>query len=453
MKDQWIKDMRRLLDDYEKDPPDGLLDQVKQTMKERHLTPPQNKTQNTRILPLWFMRTAAAVAAIAVILLLFFLSPVFRGNRDAQTAQEAVPQKSRNEYSASSNARKVAMTGSASHKTNWFQTAVSGVLDHHPFRSRQGNISYTQSPSGLLSKLDRKIPDTSPFETMSAPISVGNSDSSGQNLRSSGIVYPESHQSVLDSQKGKIGTAIGSQKLLASSSLPKTKHRRRISIGPFGTGVMGSEGGSTGQGLLLAESAPYDPANSKVYPESNNLVYGIDKLHTKIHYNKPVKLGLSIGYPLTDHLSLHAGVTYSQLTSDETRSNSTEEYKTRQKLHYVGVQVSASQSLWRSRNERLNVYVTAGGGVDKMVDGKAKTKYYVNDKQMSVSNNDVKMHELQWSVNGTAGVEYHVLPHVGVYVEPGVSYYFKNGSQLNTYYRDKPFRPSLQFGIRLSLQK
>ena len=45
MKDQWIRDMRRLLDGYEKDPPDGLLDEVKQAIGERNLRPvPERKS-------------------------------------------------------------------------------------------------------------------------------------------------------------------------------------------------------------------------------------------------------------------------------------------------------------------------------------------------------------------------------------------------------------------------
>ena len=59
----------------------------------------------------------------------------------------------------------------------------------------------------------------------------------------------------------------------------------------------------------------------------------------------------------------------------------------------------------------------------------------------------------QFSVHGAAGVEYDVIPQLGIYAEPGVKYYFNNGSNVSTFFKDKPTSFNLQLGLRLNLKK
>ena len=40
---------------------------------------------------------------------------------------------------------------------------------------------------------------------------------------------------------------------------------------------------------------------------------------------------------------------------------------------------------------------------------------------------------------------------VGIYLEPGVSYYFDNGSFVETVYRERPLNFSLGIGLRFNL--
>ena len=59
---------------------------------------------------------------------------------------------------------------------------------------------------------------------------------------------------------------------------------------------------------------------------------------------------------------------------------------------------------------------------------------------------------MQWSVRGSLGVEYDIIPQLGLYVEPGVAHYFDNGSNIKNYWKDKPTNLNLQMGIRLMLK-
>ena len=59
----------------------------------------------------------------------------------------------------------------------------------------------------------------------------------------------------------------------------------------------------------------------------------------------------------------------------------------------------------------------------------------------------------QFSVQGGVGLQYNVLPQLGLYAEPGVKHYFDNGSRLRNFFKDKPTSFNLQVGLRLHLNK
>jgi len=42
--------------------------------------------------------------------------------------------------------------------------------------------------------------------------------------------------------------------------------------------------------------------------------------------------------------------------------------------------------------------------------------------------------------------------HLGLYAEPGIAYYFDDGSQIETIRKEHPFNFNLQFGLRFSFE-
>lgn len=47
-----------------------------------------------------------------------------------------------------------------------------------------------------------------------------------------------------------------------------------------------------------------------------------------------------------------------------------------------------------------------------------------------------------------AGGEIRIVKGLSVYAEPGLSYYFDNGSSIRNIYKDKPLNFSLNLGMR-----
>ena len=167
--------------------------------------------------------------------------------------------------------------------------------------------------------------------------------------------------------------------------------------------------------------------------------------HEKHH--RPVKVGLSVQHRLDDRWSLETGLTYSRLSSDFTEEGMAYTETTKQKLHYIGIPVSLTYSVWRGKN--INVYVKAGGEVEKLVKGSATIIHTGEQGGRSQRSADVHEQRPVFSTHAATGVEYQLGKTVGIYVEPGLDYHIKNGSGISSSYTDKPLNVNLNVGARI----
>lgn len=159
------------------------------------------------------------------------------------------------------------------------------------------------------------------------------------------------------------------------------------------------------------------------------------------HHNIPVSVGATASYGFGKHFALTTGLVYTYATSDFTQSSGSDEICETQTLHYIGVPLAASYKLFTTG--RLHAYVTAGAQADFNVSATLKT----NDVSVGI-----KKDRPQFSVNAAAGVEYDIIPQLGLYAEPGVRYYIDNNSSIDNVFKDKPCNFSLQVGIRFNVK-
>ena len=154
-------------------------------------------------------------------------------------------------------------------------------------------------------------------------------------------------------------------------------------------------------------------------------------------HNMPVSFGATVSYDLNDRLALTSGLVYTLATSSFEHGTSSNASKDEQTLHYVGIPLTASYTIWG--NSWLKTYVNAGGQADFNVSAKVETEGHTAD---------IDKDRAQLSVGAAAGVQLNVIKQMGVYVEPGVRYYFDNGSNVQTVFKEHPCNFSLQMGLR-----
>lgn len=150
-------------------------------------------------------------------------------------------------------------------------------------------------------------------------------------------------------------------------------------------------------------------------------------------HHQPISFGLSVRKSLAKGFSVETGLTYTLLSSDAKFADS--DQKTEQKLHYLGIPLKAN---WNFLDKKLfTLYVSGGGMIEKCVYGKLGTE-----------KETVK--PLQFSVSGAVGAQFNATKRVGIYVEPGVAYFFDDGSDVQTIRKENPFNFNIQAGIRLT---
>ena len=150
-------------------------------------------------------------------------------------------------------------------------------------------------------------------------------------------------------------------------------------------------------------------------------------------HHQPVSFGLSVRKSLPKGFSVETGLTYTLLSSDVKRQGDNKMQT--QKLHYIGIPLRAN---WNFLDKKLvTLYVSGGGMVEKCVYGK-----------LGSEKETVK--PLQFSVSGGVGAQINATKRLGIYVEPGVAYYFNDGSDIQTIRKENPFNFNIQAGVRLT---
>lgn len=179
----------------------------------------------------------------------------------------------------------------------------------------------------------------------------------------------------------------------------------------------------------------------------NTLQFMVVKLNNKeslvdSKHHFPVSVGLQVGVPLLPRLSLTTGVVYTQTSSDFTYQYGSGQMVVNQSLHYVGIPVGLSYEVWGI--SRLHSYVNVGG------EGAVNVK---NKTLMDGNREDVGRDQMQWSANASLGIQFDVIPQLGIYAEPGAKYYFDNGSHIDNVFKDKKLNFNFQFGLRWNIGK
>ena len=214
----------------------------------------------------------------------------------------------------------------------------------------------------------------------------------------------------------------------------------------FGLYAMnGFSGQSSSNGVLMAEemARKYRKIYENSYAtaaRSSEPIY-LTGYEERQHHHRPISYGLTLSYPLTERLSLTSGVVYTKLSSDFTQVMNKTQIRREQTLHYVGVPVSLNYQFWAQKGFRA--YASAGAllywNVKTHVETEGVTQKMEKDRA-------------QLSLNGSLGIQYDVIPQIGLYVEPGLSYYPDNRSHIQNFFKDKPVNLSLQVGLRVNIK-
>ena len=234
----------------------------------------------------------------------------------------------------------------------------------------------------------------------------------------------------------------------ASPFVPQDTPARSVHmpIAPMAAGVV------AGGGLLAALLAPVgmgdvmpaetsDYYSDPRYGNSNpaNPVEGATSSSDEVdHFTHtfPFKGGLSVGIPVSDRLRITTGLEYSLY---QTRVSFTKSGVKKQAAHYLGVPLRLDWSL--ASNRWLDVYVGGGASGDWCVGA-------------TLAGKEIPRDGFSFSLLGAGGVQFNMTRHLGLYVEPEISWTLPSEKRvLETYRSAHPSLFSVATGLRINLDK
>lgn len=286
-----------------------------------------------------------------------------------------------------------------------------------------------QLPSDTIHSLSEKPSENVPEKKKESP---------DRTYRQSGFVPSDADYKIIKSSKKKgswsMGISVGNNMIASAEN-------------HYGFSNLNRSGGMPRVMDLSQTDQPEDTENQKVTAAYQQIMLKNINLETttNIKHRFPVTFGLSLRKNISDHFSLETGLMYTLLSSD-LKTGGDVYYSQEQKLHYLGIPLKAGWSFIEKK--KFSLYLSAGGMMEKCIKSQLKTHYEMQNEYSFVGDDHLEVNRLQWSVLALVGVQFNITDHLGIYAEPGVVYYFDDGTSISTIRKEKPFNVNLQVGLR-----
>ena len=490
MKDGMFEDIRKKLEFLEEEAPGGLWEGIESSLPPA-AAPLERK--NVRSLRWLWMPAAAAAAALAVFLLLPVREETEDGSLLAGLPEQVAGEESRTEDSQQIVWEEVAPSEVySSSETGTLAQAVP-VLEQEPAEECSLPVpgernTLSQTPSTADGKSDAsEAPSTADGKNDASEalaVAEGKNDASETSAVAEGeseaaasaVVQPESAVSSASSDgkpdssereddrratmellpddfpdfepesagKRNRFAALRPQSISAGASGFMTQSRMENTYSPVSTFNTLNSKAPSGDGIGQVVPASDRPSGEPVPIQSY-------ALKTDAKHYRPVTFSVLAKWQFTETLGLESGLSWTMLSSRFTTSSATSQIADQQTLQYIGIPLSMTFSFLDTR--LFTIYATMGGMVEKCVDGRVKHSEYVSDKQLLSYVDKVSVTPLQWSVSGGAGIQANFSDNLAFFAEPGLSYHFRNESQVGTIYREHPLDFRFSFGFRVTFNR
>ena len=427
MKTNWQKDIHDRLGSYEKDAPEGLWEGISRRMPKLNdggmLT---DKPQRTAKFRMWRVAGVAAAASVALVIGYNFLGNDVQDNIN-------IPTNTTNHHNMLASSQKPIGNEPTGVCAEQATHSADDLLSDQP---KLANAS-TEQPTLANASTETNVKE------------IGSKEENSKKENGQTEVKQEKREDNRMLRKNQDDALLAYNDVTERSGSTDAPSRWSVSTGAMGG--LGASGTTTAYGDYLVLSCPgvMDTKDSPMLDMSS--VNRDEETKTEYEHHLPIRIGLSVAYALTDRLSISSGLTYTRLSSDIKDASRESKYIGEQRLHYVGIPVNVSYKVASSR--WISLYGTAGVLAEKCVSGTTDEGYVENNTMKYTNTHDISSKPLQMSVNAGVGIQFDFIDNVGIYAEPGLSYYFDDGSALQTIYKEKPLNFNLNVGVRFKLSK
>lgn len=171
---------------------------------------------------------------------------------------------------------------------------------------------------------------------------------------------------------------------------------------------------------------------------------------SQMEHNQPISFGITLSKELIDGLSIESGLVYSYLYSKVRNASSSLDERESQHLHYIGVPLSVNYTVFSFN--KLNLYASVGGMIEKDVCGNRKKlseeETIGNGQSLKREVEPISQRNPQLSLNVGVGLSYPLYNRLRLYGKIGGAYYFDADNEYKTIYSDQKIMLDLNVGLR-----
>lgn len=408
--EEWIQRLRNHLADYEAPVPDDLWERIEAQLP-KDLVAEKSKA---RRIPLWVRWTAAAAFVGILVGTTALLWP---SHEETPTAPMASATKE---------------TGKTAKETEKTPMKSEEIIEAEPVSPAIMSPVITKTEQSFIAEaVDKSQPDTASQYIKEVEPEIVEAQ------------HPQPSVEPTEEQPKMKETQQLIRELDQKIAEYKTHRSHHTTVSLYASNGFGDL--SNKNGVLMSEQMlanyDYDSRMGVASTRSGSPVY-LANYEERQKYHQPISFGLTANFPISSNVSVSSGVVYTRLNSEFTNIANSIVYEKKMTLHDIGIPLNVQYRVWQWHG--LNVYATAGGQADFNV--KARLEADGQEQEMEKD-------RVQWSVGGALGVQYNIIPQLGLYAEPGIKYYFDNGSSIRNYFKYRPTNFNLQIGLRLNMGK
>lgn len=459
MSNRWLNDLRSKMEDHTGDVPDGLWDDIREELFNDEdkktvigIVPEQPVSKEKKISGPALTTVLYRIGGIAAAIVLLFMvgRQMFRLNNE-----KVKPSK---ETAYATKKRASEKTGNSVYQGNVKEKNID-VIPSGSFYSKEitsnkktelfKNI-FTNSFSKENTLLKSEVQQAKEQKNYNTFNPSERDEKIAENKKEDIIQHNESNESLKEEEKDLVPLYAENKTKITKKASNKSWMLSLLTGKASPNSAQQFPGYATMSGNPLSVSDVWGTASYDENPLTQILLANQSKeVEATVRHKIPLNLGISLYYNLGKRWGIGTGVNYTKLSS-ELRSGSNSSFiKGEQTVHYIGVPVQVNYNV--IQKGRFTGYITGGALVEKAVAGSLKTKYIVNDEVTDEVKEKLEVKPVQVSLNGGLGAQLKLVDKIGVYVEPGIGYHFKDNSSLNTIYKDKPLNFNVKFGLRVSI--
>lgn len=404
---------RSMLENAEESVPSHIMDDVFARLDAAESAASSEKKR--KVLPFWVRYAMTGIAAAAVVSLCVILWPKEEAPEPVTTAEVVVSEQNRETLKQDMLAENVAEKHDIPTKK----------VAERPVRKTEPTVTHVVTTEASETETVQVAPGDEEIQT-------NVSEDKHEEIVN---VIPDSPKESEPSDDEYVGDPF--------SNIDEETGRQAARVSFLMGGDVASNGDAKGINRFGGHKAPVLPVGSTKYIEqtSKNSSYAI-----------PVTFGATVKISFGNNWAIGTGLNYTML--QRTFAGKYTEYldgvlkhdiesDIRHTTHYIGIPVNAYYTFLSG--SRIKLYAYAGGTAEKAVSNKFK----VLDGPERITYSE-KAKGMQFSAGAGLGVEFNVIDRLGIYVNPGVRYFF-DCDQPVSIRTQQPFMMDFEIGLRVNI--